>query len=81
MTSTLVLTRRVGEKILLNNGEVVIEVVATRGRTVRLAFRAAKEISIRREEAPILSTAITKDPHQLELFQKSACKDESKPEP
>lgn len=52
MQGCLVLTRRVGEKVLLNHGEVTIEVVEIKGKSVRLAFLAQdKGISIRREES------------------------------
>ena len=46
----LMLTRREGESISVNHGEIFIEVVEVRGHYVRLAFKANKEISIQRTE-------------------------------
>lgn len=48
----LCMTRKVGERIIINNGELIIEVVETRGRYVRLAFKSHKEITIQREPKP-----------------------------
>ncbi len=47
----LVFTRKEGDQILVNGGEIRIEIVEISGRWVRLAFEASKEISIRRAEA------------------------------
>ena len=48
----LVITRRPGEQVVINHGEIVVEVVGVKGRYVRLAFAAnKKEISIVRAEA------------------------------
>ena len=46
----LVTTRRVGEQVIINHGELVIEVVAVKGKAVRLCFQASKDISIERGE-------------------------------
>ena len=46
----LMLTRREGEAISVNHGEIYIEIVEVRGHYVRLAFKASKEISIQRAE-------------------------------
>lgn len=51
LRGALVITRKQGEKIVVNNGELIIEVVQVRGKTARLAFVASKDISIQREEA------------------------------
>lgn len=51
MAGSLVITRKVGERIVLNHGEVRIEIVDVKGKFVRLAFQANKEISIQREES------------------------------
>ena len=45
----LVITRKIGETILIN-GKVVITVVSIRGRQVRIGFNAPREIRIQREE-------------------------------
>jgi carbon storage regulator CsrA len=47
----LVLHRKEGERIVINHGEVVIEVVQVTGKQIRLAFRASKDVIIQRAEA------------------------------
>lgn len=46
----LCITRREGQRIVINHGELVVEVVQIKGRQVRLVFSAAKDIPIQREE-------------------------------
>lgn len=46
----LVLSRKVGEKILINDGEIVIMITDIRGDKVRVGIDAPKNISIHREE-------------------------------
>lgn len=46
----LVLSRRVGEKIILNNGQVSITVVRINGGKVRLGVTAPADVPIDREE-------------------------------
>lgn len=46
----LILTRRVGETIVIGDNQVRIKVVAVRGRQVRLQFDAPPEVAIMREE-------------------------------
>jgi carbon storage regulator len=45
----LVLTRRVGEKVVIGN-EVVVEVLSVSGEGVRLGIRAPRETSVHRYE-------------------------------
>ena len=45
----LVVTRRTGEKIVLDNG-VTIEIVRVRGQEVRVGIAAPPEVAIAREE-------------------------------
>ena len=45
----LVLSRRVGEKIVIGN-EIIIEVLAVSGEGIRLGIQAPKETSIHRYE-------------------------------
>lgn len=47
----LVITSKEGEQVFINNGELKIEIVEIRGKTVRLAFQASSEITIRRKKA------------------------------
>ena len=46
----LVLSRKQGERLLVPQCNLVITVVAVRGRTVRLGFTAPGEIRVYREE-------------------------------
>ncbi len=48
--SGLMMTRKEGDRIVVNNGEMLIEVVQIKGKYVRLCFHASKEITIKREE-------------------------------
>ena len=51
----LVLTRGVGESILIGDGEIVITVEENKGnKRVRLRIQASKDIPIRRAELPPL---------------------------
>lgn len=47
----LVLSRKVGERVVLGNG-VVVEVLETKGRRVRLGVEAPSEVAIWRGELP-----------------------------
>jgi carbon storage regulator len=46
----LVLSRKVGEKIVIPGLEAEITVVAVKGRAVRLGILAPAEVAVRREE-------------------------------
>jgi carbon storage regulator len=46
----LILMRRVGEKVIINDKEVVISVLEIVGEQVRLGIDASEEIVIHREE-------------------------------
>jgi carbon storage regulator len=48
----LVLTRKVGEQLIIGDG-VVIRVVGARGRKVRIGIEAPPEIPIRRSEPDV----------------------------
>ena len=50
----LVLTRKVGQVVLINMGEIRIEVIDIKGQSVRLKFCANKEIAINRAEATLM---------------------------
>ena len=43
-------TRKIGEQVIINHGEIKIEVVDIKGSRVKLCFQASKEISIVRYE-------------------------------
>jgi carbon storage regulator len=45
----LVLSRRIGEQIVINN-DIVVTVVSVKGNQVRLGFNAPPEVTIYREE-------------------------------
>ncbi len=46
----LVLTRAIGEKILVNNGEIEITLVAIKGDKARIGVQAPAAMPIHREE-------------------------------
>ena len=46
----LVLTRKKGERIVIGDGVVTVEVVEVRGDSVRLGISAPRDVEIHREE-------------------------------
>lgn len=58
----LVVTRRAGQKVSVNNGEIIIEVVEIQGKAVRIAFQAHKEIKIERLDDPLKISGPRKKP-------------------
>jgi len=46
----LVLSRKVGERILLSQLEIAVQVLAVHGKTVRLGISAPADVDIAREE-------------------------------
>jgi carbon storage regulator len=46
----LVLTRSVGERLVIGNGEVILHVLEIRGNQVRLGVEASRHIPVNREE-------------------------------
>ena len=46
----LVLSRKLGERIVMDNGKIVITVVAMQGNQVKLGISAPDDIPIHREE-------------------------------
>ena len=56
----LVITRKIGEVVVINKGEIRIEVVDISGGFVRLAFKAHKEIEIHRGES-VVNPALEED--------------------
>ncbi|EKD92289.1 MAG: carbon storage regulator [uncultured bacterium] len=46
----LVLTRSIGERLFIQDGEIKIQVLEVKGNQVRLGIEAPKDISIHREE-------------------------------
>ena len=59
----LVLTRSIGERLFIQNGEIKIQVLEVKGNQVRIGIEAPKNISIHREEVfeRIQSEAKSKD--------------------
>jgi carbon storage regulator len=45
----LILTRRVGETLLVGN-DITVTIVAVRGRQVRIGINAPRDVSVHREE-------------------------------
>jgi carbon storage regulator len=46
----LVLTRKIGEKLILNNGEIEVTVLDTKNGQVKIGVNAPKHVSVDREE-------------------------------
>jgi len=46
----LILTRNIGESIIIGDNEVLIRVIGVKGSQVRIAIQAPKEITVHREE-------------------------------
>lgn len=46
----LVLTRSVGERLIINDGEIQVDVLEIKGNQVRIGIRAPKDVSVHREE-------------------------------
>ena len=46
----LVLTRSIGERLMINGGEIKLSVLDVKGNQVRIGIEAPKEVSIHREE-------------------------------
>ena len=46
----LVLTRTIGEKLIVNNGEIKVSILEVKGNQVRIGIDAPKSVSVHREE-------------------------------
>lgn len=46
----LVLTRSVGERLFIQNGEIKIQILEVKGHQVRIGIEAPKHIPVHREE-------------------------------
>lgn len=46
----LVLTRSVGERLIINDGQITLNVLEVKGNQVRLGIEAPRHISVHREE-------------------------------
>lgn len=58
----LVIARYIGDQVVINHGEITIEVVEIRGQRVKLAFKANREeISILRVDNPLRNAEGVKD--------------------
>ncbi len=53
----LILTRRVGETLMINN-DIMVTVLGVKGNQVRVGINAPKEISVHREEIYHKITAV-----------------------
>lgn len=59
----LVLTRSVGERLVIGNKEIVLHVLEVRGNQVRLGIEAPRHIPVNREE--IYNLIAAKNPEVL----------------
>ncbi|KTD15561.1 pleiotropic regulatory protein for carbon source metabolism (modular protein) [Legionella gratiana] len=46
----LVLERKIGQKVMLDNGAIEVKVLRPRGNMIRLGFKASQNMEINREE-------------------------------
>lgn len=46
----LILTRKVGESVIIGNGEITVTVLGVKGNQVRIGVTAPKHIPVHREE-------------------------------
>ncbi len=46
----LVLTRSVGERLIINDGEIKLSILEVKGNQVRIGIEAPRHISVHREE-------------------------------
>ena len=46
----LVLTRSVGEKLIINDGEIKLSILEVKGNQVRIGIDAPRSVSVHREE-------------------------------
>ncbi len=61
----LVLTRRVGEKVVIG-GDILVEVVAIQGHQIRLGITAPSTVAVDREEVWQRRTHLTETPLEPE---------------
>ncbi len=64
----LILTRRVGEKLIINE-EIVVSVLAVKGAQVRIGIEAPKNVEVHREE---IYERIQREREQAQAFANSA---------
>ena len=46
----LVLTRSIGERLIINDGEIKLSVLEVKGNQVRIGIDAPRDVSVHREE-------------------------------
>ena len=46
----LVLTRSIGERLIINNGEVKVSILEIKGNQVRLGVKAPRDVGVHRKE-------------------------------
>lgn len=61
----LVLTRSVGERLIINNGEIKLSILEVKGNQVRIGIEAPRHISVHREEIYKRIQAETKAPEEV----------------
>ncbi|CAM4499795.1 MAG: Translational regulator CsrA [Legionella sp.] len=62
----LLLTRRIGEAVIIGDNEINVTILAIKGNQVRLGFKASKEIAIHRDE---IYNRIQLEKHQANAVQ------------
>lgn len=66
----LVLTRSVGERLFIQDGEIKIQVLEVKGNQVRIGIEAPKHIAIHREE--VFDRIKTEDTAQAQAQEEAA---------
>lgn len=46
----LILTRRINERVMIDDGSIIVRILGVHGNQIRLGFEAPKDVSIHREE-------------------------------
>lgn len=62
----LLLTRRIGEAVIIGDNEIKVTILGVKGNQVRLGFKASKEIAIHRDE---IYNRIQLEKHQANAAQ------------
>ena len=69
----LVLSRKLGEKIVIPGLDVEIAVVAIKGKAVRLGIAAPAEVAVRRQEVPAQRSLTTSTAQSTSWIWNNEC--------
>ena len=61
----LILTRRIGESLIIGNQEITITILSQKGNQIRIGIEAPKNVSVHREEIfKRIQDALKNEPHE-----------------